>query len=71
MDWRERRFCHAARDRQPFGSRFQKAPRAGLYRLHVAGATLPVPFVISDSPEVTLSSHAGRSKQEALPSRSP
>jgi len=40
---------------------------AGLYRLHVAGATLPVPFVISDSPEVTLSSRAGRNKQEAMP----
>jgi len=39
----------------------------GVYRLHVAGATLPVPFVISDSPEVTLSSHAGRNKQGALP----
>jgi Bacterial pre-peptidase C-terminal domain len=39
----------------------------GIYRLHVAGATLPVPFVISDLPEVTLGGNAGRSKQEAFP----
>ena len=40
---------------------------AGIYRLHVAGATLPMPFVISDLPEVTLGSDAGLSKQQAFP----
>jgi len=40
---------------------------AGIYRLHVAGATLPVPFVISDLPEVTLASNAGLNKQDAFP----
>ena len=44
-----------------------QSPSTGIYRLHVAGATLPVPFVISDLPEITLGSDAGHNKQQALP----
>ncbi len=40
---------------------------AGIYRLHVGGATLPAPFVISDLPEVTVSGDAARSKQDPYP----
>jgi hypothetical protein len=44
----------------------EKAP-AGVYRLHVGGATLPAPFVISDLPEVTVSGDVARRKQDPYP----
>lgn len=39
----------------------------GDYRLHVEGATLPVPFVVSDLPEVTATTESAGSKQDAYP----
>lgn len=39
----------------------------GVCRLHVPGATLPVPFVISDLPEVTISADVAHTKQEPHP----
>src|SRR5262245_49155322 len=39
----------------------------GLYQLHVGGATLPVPFVVSDLPQVTVTTEAARRKQDAYP----
>lgn len=37
------------------------------HRLHVAGATLPVPFVVSPYREVTVSSTAARSRKDPIP----
>jgi len=39
----------------------------GLHQLHVDGATLPVPFVISDLPQVTVTSQSAGRKQDAYP----
>ncbi len=39
----------------------------GPHRLHAGGATLPVPFVISDHPEVTATGESARRKQDPLP----
>ncbi len=38
----------------------------GLYRLHVAGAILPAPFVISEHPEMTVPGDAARRKDDPL-----
>src|SRR5262245_52250228 len=47
--------------------RIPEAASPGVYRLHAASATLPVPFVISELPEIIVPRDAGRGKQEALP----
>jgi len=39
----------------------------GVYRLHVAGATLPTPFVISDYPEITVLGQTARRKLDPHP----
>jgi hypothetical protein len=39
----------------------------GVYRLHVDGATLPVPFAVSDLPEVTVTTGSAGSKEDAYP----
>jgi len=39
----------------------------GLYRLHVGGATLPVPFVVSDLPQIAVTTEVARRKQDAYP----
>jgi pre-peptidase len=51
--------------------RIPETASPGLYRLHATGATLPVPFVISDLPETTFATDIGRSKQDALPVKLP
>jgi hypothetical protein len=39
----------------------------GLHRLHVTGAALPVPFVVSDLPQVVATTETARKKQDPLP----
>jgi hypothetical protein len=39
----------------------------GVYRLHVDGATLPVPFVVSSLPEVAVTTQTAGSKQSPVP----
>lgn len=39
----------------------------GLSQLHVDGAALPVPFVVSDLPQITVTSEVARRKQDAHP----
>lgn len=40
---------------------------AGVYRLHVEGATLPVPFVVSEYTEVTVADRSARSRRDPRP----
>jgi hypothetical protein len=39
----------------------------GIYRLHIAGATLPVPFVVSGLPEITVTTASAGKKQSPVP----
>lgn len=39
----------------------------GEYRLHAGGATLPVPFVVGASPEITVQRTAARNRRDPLP----
>jgi hypothetical protein len=43
----------------------------GVYRLHVDGATYPVPFVVSSLPEVTVTTAIARNKQSPVPVKLP
>ncbi len=43
----------------------------GNYQLHVAGATLPVPFVVADIPQVTVTTSVARRKDDPYPVKLP
>jgi len=51
--------------------RLPKALPPGAYRLHASGSTLPVPFVISGLPELTVAGGTARSKKDPLPVQLP
>lgn len=44
----------------------QDAP-LGLQQLHIGNATLPVPFIISDLPQITVTTEAARRKEDPVP----
>jgi hypothetical protein len=44
---------------------------AGVYRLHVDGAALPVPFVVSDLPEIAVTTDTAGDKQTPVPVKLP
>ncbi|MBM3753911.1 MAG: hypothetical protein FJW38_08025 [Acidobacteria bacterium] len=43
------------------------ASAAGVHSLHIQGAALPIPFVLSDGPELTVSPGTARRRQDPMP----
>src|SRR5262249_42392549 len=44
---------------------------AGVYRLHASRATVPVAFVVSENPEITVTGESARRKQDPVPVQLP